>query len=174
MYLMSLFLFFSCGQDPILDRVDEMSAPKKQDLSSKKPSPSNDQPKAGVDSPPAKEEPKKGDPQASTGPEIRVTGTIEVPNYVGGIIRLNVSDGDQSLQNGPRPNVLRVEFIKKPGPFQIKVPAMDRQIYIDAFNDSDKNGSPGSNEPKGALKTPLNGNVDHSDIRLTLTSPTAE
>jgi len=176
--MLSIFSILACGRDPILDRVDEMTKPS-EDVSSKKDMPSSSSQTnlkpddvESQSSPQSRHEPSS--PDKNDGPKITISGRIVAANCPDGPIRLNVSDGDQSEANDRKINVIADKMNLKPGPFSIQVSPQTSQLYLDAFCDADKDGSPGASDPKGVLKTPLQGDQDHSDILLSLTSPTSE
>ena len=155
-----LVVLLACGQDSILDRADELKLQKDGSKSSfqeknqsqrgsgaSPPQPQSQpppQPNSGQVGKPV--EPQAGIPDEPTagggvvidGPAVSLSGVIEVSDWGGGPIRLDVFDGDQQDITGPRPSVVAVGEVKRPGPFVIEVPVSAKNVWLGGFSDDDQ------------------------------------
>lgn len=212
------FLIFACGQDPILDRLDEKpneisnsSALTEKDTDAEKsllpPKPTqpkelnppnqaqrtlNNSPNVSIGSPssepqpgvPSSEpapgmpssEPQPGVPQDPApgnpfkdGPLVKLSGEVQIPNWNGEPIRIDIFDGDQQQVGGQRPNVVMMEFLDSDGEFQIDIPERDIPYWIGAYVDIDRDGKPGPNDPSAWYEgNPIMGDRDSSGVVLRL------
>ncbi len=78
-----------------------------------------------------------------------ISGEVRLADYDMGTVRIDVFDGDQKDLDGPRPSVVAVAQLDRPGPFTINVPASKPAIWIGAYVDEDLNGRPGPQDPSG-------------------------
>ena len=108
----------------------------------------------------------------SDGPVARIAGTIVVADYKGGPVRVDVFDGDQQAAAGgsaPRPGVVAVLKLDRPGPFSLSVPVSVGQVWVGGFVDQDLDGRPGPLDPHGWYgDNPIAVDQDVSGVLLTL------
>jgi len=88
-------------------------------------------------------------PPPIEGPTVVVTGTVELPDWFQGSIRIDVFDGDQLQFGGARPGVVTMKNLEAPGPFELEVPESVGAIWLSAYNDEDMDGRPGPVDPTG-------------------------
>lgn len=185
--VLGLALSVGCaGSDDILERADELdqggggspgagpapgTASPPQPGSPDAPSPgAPGQPQAGTAPDPPPGDPNvpppggkpggQGEPGgAIDGPAVTLSGTISVPGWESGEIRIDVFDGDQQDLTGPRPGVVGFGKLDKPGAFSVQVPASTPKVWLGAFHDADGDGRPGPQDPSGWLT----GNPVHTD-----------
>ena len=170
-FLASILTIFACGRDPILDRVEEMTKPSSESTKTKQSADLPAEREKKKDNGDVRPQPNQRDSMKEDGPKITISGTIIAENCPNGPIRLNVSDGDQSKASDKKIEVIADQMNLKPGPFSITVNKLEIPLYIDGFCDADGDKSPGPTDPKGVLSNALDGNRDHTDVILTLTSP---
>ncbi len=160
-----------CGRDPILERADELGeqahagggvpggggpgagsppAPPPGDPAEPPPGKGEDPPAGRAADPPpgTPDEPAPGAPGAD-GPSVTVSGEVRLADYELGKVRIDIFDGDQKDLEGPRPSVVAVAEIERPGPFSVQVPVSAPQVWIGAYVDEDLNGRPGPLDPAG-------------------------
>jgi hypothetical protein len=139
-----------------------------------------DEPPPGVPDQPAPADgadAQGGDPGSGppAGPQVSISGTVTVPSWAGGPIRIDVFDGDQQAaagQDGPRPGIVAVGRLDKPGPFTLQVSASVDQVWVGGFVDEDRDGRPGHNDPSGWYAgNPVKTGADVGDITLSLSAP---
>jgi hypothetical protein len=109
-----------------------------------------DQPQPGVPDQPQPGAPvveiAPGEPQQ--GPTITLVGEVRFADYQGGRVRVDVFDGDQK-DFSARPSVVGWAELDAPGPFELKVPSSAERVWISAFNDANRDGKPGHEDPTG-------------------------
>jgi len=88
-------------------------------------------------------------PPPIEGPTVIITGSIELPDWYQGSIRIDVFDGDQLQFGGPRPGVVTMQTLAGPGPFELEVPESVERVWLSAYNDEDMDGRPGPVDPTG-------------------------
>lgn len=157
-----------CGADPILDRAQKEAATDKAgELKTVTPgAPQSAEPLKGQAPPPATGapvapqpgtspgipvEPAPGDPSvpppsgvepgASLAHTINLSGVVQFSDYKGGIVRIDIFDGDQRDLKA-RPRVVAVSQISGPGGFTVSVPETVGQVWVSAFNDENGNSRP--------------------------------
>lgn len=184
LFLISVLL--GCGSDPILDRAEELKEDKKPPKTStaeKASSPPKTSPP--VVAPPTVQPPKVEPPKAlaegrvdpppknpKDGPFITIKGKIEVGNWSGKEIKIDIFDGDQRKIDGDRPSVIVSEILKKQGSFEIHLPQSDKQLWIGASIDEDGDGRPGPQDPSGWYPSnPLSAKKDHTGVNFSLDVP---
>lgn len=154
----------ACGRDPILERADELEDEERGNEAGRPGTPATPGPGQASEPPPGEgvapppgtaTAPPPGTPSGPAGPggddqpRVVITGEVRLPDYEVGKVRLDVFDGDQKNLDGPRPSVVAVVELERPGAFSIEVPASAAQIWIGAFIDEDQNGRPGPQDPSG-------------------------
>lgn len=167
-------LLLACGRDPILDRADELGpqagagqpgggngggngggdgggpAPGRAvDPSPAVPRPP--EPGSAVQPPPGTPtEPAPGSPGGQAdGPQVVLKGEIALPDYELGQVRIDIFDGDQRELEGPRPSVVGVATMERPGAFEVSVPASAARVWLGAYVDEDLDGRPSPQDPAG-------------------------
>jgi len=105
-----------------------------------------DEPKPGSPDDPS---PSGRKPPPSAGPQVSLSGTVAYDGYSGGIVRVDIFDGDHLTQGSKRPSVVAMVTLSKPGPFTVQVPASAGRVWVSAFNDADRNDRPGPLDPTG-------------------------
>jgi len=192
----------SGGRDPILDRADEMSAggdasadaagappegrPAPQPVAAPAPAPAAEPPPVqpadpppGVpDGPPPAPagDGQGGDPGSTppSGPQVVLSGSVTVPDWDGGAIRIDIFDGDQQAaagSEGPRPSIVAVARLDRPGAFSLTVPASG-PVWVGGFVDADQDGKPSHTDPSGWFAgNPVDASADAAGIQLTLAPP---
>jgi hypothetical protein len=93
--------------------------------------------------------PKGRKPPPSAGPQVSLTGTVAYDGYSGGMVRVDVFDGDHLTQGAKRPSVVAMATLSRPGPFTVQVPVSAGRVWVSAFNDADRNDRPGPLDPTG-------------------------
>lgn len=188
-----LLMIVGCGgQDPILERAESMAgeggaapaAAPPQPGAATAPAPgkpADPQPvRPGEPQPVQPGQPQPGVPQepppggGPDGPAVTLKGTITVPGWKGGEIRIDVFDGDQKAAagTGKRPSVVAQGKVAEPGPFELRVPQSADRVWIGAFADEDKNGRPGHTDPTGWYSgNPVSTGADRGGIELELQAP---
>lgn len=133
------------------------------------------------------EEPRPGDPgepppgepgppgqPAPTGPSVTLSGTVRVPSYTKGVVRIDLFDGDQRDLEGPRPAVVAVTRVERPGAWSARVPE-GQPVWIGAYVDVDGDGRPAPSEPSGwYAANPVEAEADVGGLELVLEVPPAE
>lgn len=174
------FALFACGgRDPILDRADELAheqgvvatpdpRPATSGTAGSPPPGQPEQPAPGVP-----EEPKPGGIEIK-GPSVVLSGTVEVPDWKGGPIRIDVFDGDQQAaanSTGQRPRVVAMARLEKPGPFDLRVPSTATQVWVGAYADENSDGKPDPTDPEAWFTgNPVSTGTDHPGVDLQLTT----
>lgn len=87
-------------------------------------------------------------PSDPSGPMVSVSGSVNYAAWTGGMVRVDVFDGDQT-NFSQRPRVLAMEQLTRPGPYRVSIPAGSGRIWISAFNDSNQNNRPDPRDPTG-------------------------
>ncbi len=172
---LALLLLGACGRDPILKRAEDLQAgadggggvpgaagaghqgpgkpvepaPGRPDQpppgSATQPPPGSGEPGApGAPTPPTPAAPGTVD-----GPSVTIRGEVRVEDYELGSVRIDVFDGDQRKLDGPRPSVVGVLTLERPGPFELQVPASAERIWLGAYIDENLDGRPGPQDPSG-------------------------
>lgn len=172
-----LVVLAACGRDPILEAAEDLESRSggqgapgggggagQGSPGQGSPAPGDPvaPPPAIPDAPPAgspaepppgtPREPPRGEPGqagADDGPKVTVSGEIRLEDYDLGSVRIDVFDGDQRNLEGPRPSVVAVASLDRPGAFEIQVPASASQVWLGAYVDEDLNGRPGPLDPAG-------------------------
>lgn len=174
-----LLLLGACGRDPILKRAEDLQAgngggggrpgaagegggvPGADGAGQKgpgrpvQPTPGRpDEPPPGSAAQPPPGAGVPGTPAPATpgtvdGPSVTIRGEVKVEDYELGSVRIDVFDGDQRKLDGPRPSVVGVLTLERPGPFEIQVPASAAQIWLGAYIDENLDGRPGPQDPSG-------------------------
>jgi len=111
----------------------------------------------------------------SDGPQVRVEGTITVPDWKpGGSVRIDVFDGDQRDLSAPRPSVVGMARLSEPGAFSVSVPASAGRVWLGAYADLNGDDRPSPSEPSGwygGNPIDLSGAATGIDLRLTVEAP---
>ena len=103
---------------------------------------------------------------------ITVSGNILVDSWSGRRIRIDVFDGDQQALNEPRPSVVKVEYLDKPGSYQLSIPRSEGGLWIGAYIDEDADGKPGPKDPSGWYEgNPVSAKNDAENIDFALNHP---
>jgi len=173
-----------CGGDPILDRAADMEvgAPAVAEggggtVAAQPPPPVEPTPGGGEPAPVVPDDPERvvpddpppGGAVVTSGPTITLSGRVEVVDYAGGQIRIDVFDGDQQELSGPRPSVVGVARIDQPGPWSVAVPATTEKVWIGAYADENGDGRPEPKEAAGWYEgNPVVVSADQDDLRLRL------
>ncbi len=105
------------------------------------------------------DEPKPGDPNQpspngrkpppSAGPQVTLSGVVAYDGFSGGLLRVDIFDGDHLRQGAKRPSVVAMVTLDKPGPYAVQVPVSAGRVWVSAFNDADRNERPGPLDPTG-------------------------
>lgn len=175
-FLPLLTVLVACGRDPILKKAEDLHAgsaggggrPGAEGAGvpegprpgkAVEPSPGNPEPPAPgqpASPPPGAAAPgAPGTPNAPAapgtidGPVVLVRGEVRLDDYELGSVRIDVFDGDQKKLDGPRPSVVGVLTLERPGPFEVKVPASVTQVWLGAYIDENLDGRPGPQDPSG-------------------------
>ena len=117
-----------------------------------------------------------GDPGSTppSGPQVVLSGTVSVVDWTGGPIRIDVFDGDQQAaagSEGPRPSIVAVARLERPGAFTLTVPASG-PVWVGGFVDADQDGKPSHTDPSGWFGgNPVDASADAAGIQLTLAPP---
>jgi hypothetical protein len=198
---LALLLLACSGQDPILDRAADMQgggaaptagAPAPGKTGSPPPTAGTPEPprpgQGAAPSPADPGAPAPGDPGApspgvpdqptpgvpgSDGPSVALAGTVQVEDWGGGPIRIDIFDGDQQAAAGSskRPSVVAQARLEKPGPFEVRVPVGTTNVWIGGFADENRNGRPDPRDPSGWFGgNPVSVDGDQSGITLQLRS----
>ena len=182
-----LLLACNGGQDPILDRAAAMEDRAGGEAAPIGPGPAEAPAPAAPEAPPpgVPEEPVPvagqpsnpggAGPASVDGPTVEIRGTVDVPGWKGGPIRVDIFDGDQqaaAIGSGPRPSVVAVARLESPGAFSLQVPASTGRIWIGAFADENQDGRPGHEDPTGWYgENPVSTEKSTEDVALTLEPP---
>ncbi len=105
-----------------------------------------DEPRPGRPDEPSPEGRK---PPQSAGPQVTLSGSVAYDGYSGGMVRVDIFDGDHLTQGAKRPSVVAMVTLSKPGPFSVEVPVSAGRVWVSAFNDADRNERPGPLDPTG-------------------------
>lgn len=164
-----------CGRDPILDRAEGLKGGPIPGAEGRPDGPSPGRPgepppgRPGEPPPGSPAEPMPGVPTepppgggvqpppgtpiaprpGGGGPTVKVSGEIVLRDYELGAVRIDIFDGDQRKLDGPRPSVVGVVQLERPGPFEVEVPASAERIWLGAFIDEDLDGRPSPQDPAG-------------------------
>ena len=182
-----------CGTDPILEKAQETEIIEEKIVqsSASETKIKNDElpniapPKTGTDieqialpkiaPPPEQGQPQKGEPLPPQPPKeemVEFTGTIQVKNWSGKAIRMDIFDGDQRKIGGQRPSVVVSETFTAIGAFSIQLPKSDKYVWIGAYIDEDQDGRPGPKDPSGwYVANPLSTQTPQKGIVLELSIP---
>jgi len=165
------------GRDPILDRADEIAVQQGVHDVADPPAPSTsgappvgqpEQPAPGVP-----DEPSPGGIEVM-GPSVVLSGTVDVPGWKGGTIRIDIFDGDQQAAASTpdkRPRVVAMARLEKPGPFEMRVPTTAAKVWLGAYADENADGKPDPTDPEVWFGgNPIATDMDHRDVNLTLTT----
>lgn len=107
-------------------------------------------------------------PPPSEGPTVTLSGTVRVPSYTKGIVRIDLFDGDQRKLEGPRPSVVAVTRVDAPGAWSAEVPA-GQAVWIGAYVDVNGDGRPAPGEPSGwYADNPVQAGADQAGLELLL------
>jgi hypothetical protein len=197
--LLVALLALACGgRDPILDRADSLDEPSggasASGTAGNHGATAAAPPARGTPSEPAKVQPASpapaapGDPspgqteapkpvQAQPPPPpgtvggTTLAGTVVLPDYRSGTIRVDVFDGDQRAASGggKRPGVVAMARLEAPGPFSVQVPADVREVWIGAYVDEDGDGRPGPLDPEVWYKgNPVDVSSGSPEVELVL------
>ncbi len=114
---------------------------------------------AGEPPPGVPDEPRPGNPDEpspsgrrpppTAGPKVLLSGTVAYDGFSGGMLRVDIFDGDHLRQGAKRPSVVAMVNLDGPGPFQVEVPVSAGRVWVSAFNDADRNERPGPLDPTG-------------------------
>lgn len=151
----------ACGQDPILDRADELAEQRNLfEVADRD----------GAGPPPGGQPPVPAAPAAFVEPaSVVLRGAVQAPPVQASLVRVDVFDGDQTRLDGPRPSVVAVQQLGAAGTFEIRVPAEVGQVWVGAFADVDGNGRPDPGEPTGwSVRNPIATSADVGGIEITL------
>ena len=88
-------------------------------------------------------------PPPTAGPVVTLRGRVVYPDYTGGLLRVDIFDGDHLTTGGARPSVVSMVTLDKPGPFEVKVAQSHGYVWVSAFNDADLDERPGPLDPAG-------------------------
>ncbi len=127
--------------------------------------------RAGEPTPGKPEEPAPGGRALfHDGPVVTLRGKVVYPGFEGGLLRVDIFDGDHLTMGGKRPSVVSMVTLDKPGPFEVQVPESTEYVWVSAFNDADLNERPGPLDPTGNyLGNPVpTDRGDQSGITVTL------
>jgi len=170
-----------CGQDPIEQRAAELASQNSQPGSGGAQSPPpGGSPSAGSQpgitgipeepSPGIPNEPPPGQPLGGDGPQITLSGEVELEEWSGAPIRVDIFDGNQQDLAGPRPSVVGVVHLDAPGAWSVGVSSAIGQLWVGAYSDENKDGKPDHNEPVGWYQgNPVAGGADRGDLKISLT-----
>jgi len=189
-------IFGAWGKEPILKTAKQLQekntkSEKQKDRSSsrllvqdppqKKPSkavtqdPSPVQPQAPTPvqaQSPAPGKPEANPPKPRQEDQITLQGKIDLKNWSGKIIRIDIFDGDQQKIGGKRPSVVATRRIKDPQNFTISVPKTSNSLWVGAYVDEDEDGRPGGKDPSGWYgNNPIAGDKNHQNILIPLAVP---
>jgi len=91
-----------------------------------------------------------GPPPPGEGPGVKLTGKVVLPDHKGGVIKVDVFDGDQKAASGggKRPGVVAMATLDGPGTFEVVVPEGVERVWLGAFADEDRDGKPGPLDPE--------------------------
>lgn len=78
-----------------------------------------------------------------------LSGVVAYDGFSGGLLRVDVFDGDHLRQGANRPSVVAMVELDRPGPFSVEVPESAGLVWVSAFNDADRNRRPGPLDPTG-------------------------
>jgi hypothetical protein len=174
-----------CGQDPIEQRAAELASQKSRPGSGAQSPPPGGPPSAGSEggtigipeepSPGIPDEPPPGQPLGGSGPQITLSGEVQIKEWSGAPIRVDIFDGNQQDLAGPRPSVVGVVHLDAPGPWSVGVSTSISQLWIGAYSDENKDGKPDHSEPVGWYAgNPVAGGADRGDLTLSLAVPPPE
>ena len=108
------------------------------------------------------------------GPSVVLRGTVAVPDYTTGAVRIDLFDGDQRKLDGPRPSVVAVVVLRSPGAWSVTVP-QGSPLWIGAYVDVDGDGRPAPSEPIGWFAgNPVQATADTAGLELVLEPEGAE
>jgi len=89
------------------------------------------------------------DPPPSSASLVTVQGQILMEGYRHGEIRIDIFDGDHRSHVGQRPALIMSHVLSSTGPFNIQVPLVSEDIWIEVSNDENGDGRPGPRDPSG-------------------------
>lgn len=192
--LIALIALPACGEDPVLEAAREEASSSSSSSGGnargsgpsggtpENPPPGDpSQPGAGIPEEPAPGDPNVPPPEGGVKPHddgtipppegaatILLKGTIEIPDYQGGKITIDVFDGDQSIKSGKRPDIVGRATFDGPGAFEMEVIA-DTPIWLSAYADQDENGRPSKEDPMGPCDcNPVKSDEDVTGVVLEL------
>lgn len=191
-FILAILWTLGCGEDPILEQArnakkeeQKKSIPQEEDSNQKismqalpkiaPPEKSaltafpNEMPKV---EPPQRVQEGEPPPKPKTQNFVTFEGTITVENWSGKPIRIDVFDGDQRNIGGKRPSVVISEKLNEAGPFSLKIPVEDINVWIGAYIDEDEDGRPGPKDPSGwYVRNPVSTQKDQKGISFSLGLP---
>ncbi len=88
-------------------------------------------------------------PPPTAGPVVTLRGRVIYPDYRGGLLRVDIFDGDHLTTGGTRPKVVSMVILDGPGLFEVKVAQSHGHVWVSAFNDADLDKRPGPLDPAG-------------------------
>ena len=191
-FILAILWTLGCGEDPILEQArnaekeeQKKSIPQKEDANQKTSTQTlpkiappekvtltvsqNEMPKV---EPPQRVQEGEPPPKPKAQNFVTFEGTITVENWSGKPIRIDVFDGDQRNIGGKRPSVVISEKRNEAGPFSLKIPQEDINVWIGAYIDEDEDGRPGPKDPSGWYTgNPVSTKKDQTGISFSLGLP---
>ena len=86
--------------------------------------------------------------EVQVGPQVILRGRVSGAAS-SATIRIDLFDGDQRKVSGPRPKVVGVHEIERPGVFDVSVPIAAKRVWVGAYADINGNKRPDKGEPAG-------------------------
>ena len=172
-----LILFFSCGEDPILQKAESLEEEKKRignrnPVAEKPEKPEKDKiiahtPKEHVvkqgEAPPPKEHVVKQGEEPPPKEHVEKPGEPAPQDPLGGGPKVEISGEikvknwsqkpirvnvfDGDHQKGEKAQIVVSEWVKSPGKFSIKIPKSEKAVWLEANIDEDEDGKPGPKDP---------------------------
>ena len=158
---LAILLVLGCGRDPILEAADDLQggphpaagggSPPRGDPVQPAPGDPESPPPGRASAPPpgVPEQPPPGGRAVVAGPKVTLSGQVVLADYDMGTVRIDIFDGDQKNLNGPRPMVVAVLELERPGSFEVQVPASTPKVWLGAYVDENLDGRPGPQDPSG-------------------------
>lgn len=110
-------------------------------------------PRPGVPTEPAPGIPSQPPPGSgaggTTGPTVKVSGTVVFAGWKGGRVKITAFDGDHGAAAGGHPKVIGMAELDRPGAFVVPVAQGAGKVYFEASIDEDGDGRPGPLDPQG-------------------------
>jgi hypothetical protein len=101
---------------------------------------------------------------------VNLSGRVEFAAFDGGLLRVDIFDGDNLRHGSKRPSVVATVELDAPGSFTVAVPVSAEYVWVSAFNDADRNDRPGPLDPSGSYDgNPVpTGKGDQSNLTVRL------